>query len=252
MRRDPDAHADVDRAVYGVGNDYPASAELALHSHRRGQLLHAARGAVAVSTPQGAWVAPPERAVWIPPGVPHAVRMIGPVSTRSVMVAPGMSGDLGLACKVIAVSPLFGLLLEEAAALPVEYEEDGRDGLIMRLVAAEIGRAPMVPLAVPFPRAAALAARCHAFLEAPDVRSGIDVWAEALGLSRRSFTRLFRRETGMSFAEWRRQACLAVALQRLGAGDAVTDIALDLGYESPANFSTMFKRALGAPPSRHR
>ena len=252
MRRDPDADADVDRAVYGVGNDYPASAELALHSHRRGQLLHAARGAVAVSTPQGAWVAPPERAVWIPPGVPHAVRMIGPVSTRSVMVAAGMSGDLGRACKVIAVSPLFGLLLEEAANLPVEYDEAGRDGLIMRLVAAEIGRAPVVPLAVPFPRNEVLAARCHAFLEAPDVRSGIDDWADGLGFNRRSFTRLFPRETGMSFAEWRRQACLAVALQRLSAGDAVTDIALDLGYESPANFSTMFKRALGAPPSRHR
>ena len=72
-------HEDVPRPVVGIGNDYPPSFELAEHRHRRGQLLYAANGVVAVSTPQGAWVAPPERAVWIPGGTPHAVRMVGAV-----------------------------------------------------------------------------------------------------------------------------------------------------------------------------
>ena len=67
-----------------------------------------------------------------------------------------------------------------------------------------------------------------------------------------SFTRLFRRETGMSFADWRQQACLSVALPRLAEGVAVTAVALDLGYDSPASFSTMFKRVLGVSPSRYR
>ena len=31
-------------------------------------------------------------------------------------------------------------------------------------------------------------------------------------MSRRAFTRLFRRETGMSFMAWRQQACLLCAL----------------------------------------
>ena len=71
-------------------------------------------------------------------------------------------------------------------------------------------------------------------------------------MNRRRFTRLFRRETAMSFAQWRQQACLSVALPRLAAGEAVTTIALDLAYESPASFSTMFKRALGVAPSQYR
>jgi AraC-like DNA-binding protein len=71
-------------------------------------------------------------------------------------------------------------------------------------------------------------------------------------MNRRRFTRLFRRETGMSFAEWRQQACLSAALPRLAVGEPITTIALDLGYEGPANFSTMFKRALGVSPSRYR
>jgi AraC-like DNA-binding protein len=150
------------------------------------------------------------------------------------------------------VSALLRQLLFVAAEIPAEYDEDGRDGMVMRLLVAEIGAAPTIPLSVPFPHDPALAALCHVFLERPRASAGIDQWASALAMNRRTFTRLFRRETGMSFAEWRQQACIAVALPRLAAGEPITTIALDLGYDGPANFSTMFKRALGAPPSRYR
>jgi AraC-like DNA-binding protein len=252
MHRDPDLHADIDRPIVGIGNDYPPAFELDFHIHRRGQLLHATRGVMAISTAQGAWATPPEHAVWIPAGIAHAVRMIGAVSTRSAMVAPELAEALGDRCRVIGVSRLLNALLEEAVTLPVEYDEAGRDGLVMQLLVAEIARAPVIPLAVPFPRSEALARRCQEFLAAPSVKSGIDEWANALGLNRRSFTRHFRRETGMSFAEWRQQACLAAALPLIAAGEPITAVAIDLGYDSPASFSTMFRRALGSSPSDHR
>ena len=34
-------------------------------------------------------------------------------------------------------------------------------------------------------------------------------------------------------------------MPRLAAGEPVTAVALDLGYENPAAFTTMFKRAFG-------
>lgn len=243
---------DVPRPVVGIGNDYPPSFELAEHSHRRGQFLYAAHGVVAVSTPEGAWVAPPERAVWIPAGTPHSVRMVGAVQTRSVLIDQKAGANLAGSCRVVTVSPLLRQLLVAASQVPAEYDEGGRDGLVMDLLVAEIGRAPAIPLVVPFPRHAALAQRCHRFLERPQANDTIDQWSEALAMNPRRFTRLFRRETGMSFAEWRQQACLSVALPRLASGDSVTAIALDLGYDSPGNFSTMFRRVLGASPSRYR
>lgn len=244
-------HEDVPRAVVGLGNDFPASFEVAPHRHKRGQLLYAASGVVAVSTPEGAWVAPPERAVWIPAGTQHAVRMVGAVQTRSALIWPAVCPSLEGGCRVIAVSPLLRQLLITAADLPLEYDEEGRDGLVMQLLVAEIVQAPIIPLVVPFPTHPALAERCHFFLEHPHAGDMIDRWADAMAMNRRSFTRLFRRETGMSFAEWRQQACLSVALPRLAAGEPVTSIALDLGYDSPASFSTMFKRVLGVTPSRY-
>ena len=249
---DPDDHEDTPREVVGIGNDYPPAFELARHQHRRSQLLYAAEGVVTVDTDQGAWVAPPERAVWIPAGIWHAVKMVGAVSTRSVLINRDIRPSSGNRCEVLAVSPLLRGLLLAASDVPLEYDLEGRDGLVMALLMAEVARAPVIPLAVPFPHGADMARMCHAFLANPDAQATIDGWSAALNLGRRAFTRAFRRETGMSFAAWRQQACLLAALPRLAAGEPVTAVALDLGYDSPAAFSTMFKRLLGIPPSRYR
>lgn len=248
----PDDYDRVPRPIVAVGNEYPPSFELDWHSHGRGQLLYAASGVVVVSTPHGAWIAPPERAVWTPAGTPHAVRMVGAVSTRSVLLDEGAAAILGPAGKVIGVSPLMRQLLLAACDIVPEYAPDGRDGLVMNLLLAELARAPLIPLAVPFPTSPRLAQRCQAFVEKPAPHDTIDGWCAELGMGRRAFTRAFRRETGMSFGAWRQQACLLAALPRLAAGEPVTTLALDLGYDSPAAFSTMFKRLLGIAPKHYR
>lgn len=133
--------------------------------------------------------------------------------------------------------------------MPADYDPEGRDGLVMRLLLQELARAPALPLHAPLPRMQGLAALCARFLRAPDIHATPAHWAQQLHTSPRSFTRLLRRETGLSFGAWRRQVCLMAALSRLAAGASVTTVALDLGYDSPGAFSTMFRRQLGRAPS---
>ena len=64
--------------------------------------------------------------------------------------------------------------------------------------------------------------------------------------------RLFQSETGLSFAAWRQQARVLEAMGRLGSGAPVTQVALDLGYDSVSAFSAMFRRAAGTSPSAYR
>lgn len=84
---------DTPRVVVAIGTDYSHGHLLPFHTHRRTQLLYGATGVMQVSTHDGNWVVPPQRAVWIPPGVAHEVVMLG-VSTRSLYIEPG-AVDLG-------------------------------------------------------------------------------------------------------------------------------------------------------------
>ena len=56
------------------------------HRHRRGQLIHAARGVLTVETVDGVWVVPPGRAVWIPPNQRHGLVASGRSELQNVYV----------------------------------------------------------------------------------------------------------------------------------------------------------------------
>jgi AraC-like DNA-binding protein len=242
----------VDRPVIAVGNDYAAGHLHPPHSHRRAQLLFAESGTMMVQTAKGTWMVPPHQAIWIPAGITHSITMLSAVATRSVYLDRRAAAGMAAQCQVVGVAPLLRELLIQAVDLPVEYEARSRADRIMALLVDEIRAAPVLPLALPLPGMPRLAARCRQFIEKPTAQDTIEDWCHNLGMSRRSFTRLFRHETGMTFSAWQRRACLLAALPRLLRGERVTTIAFDLDYSSPAAFTTMFTRLTGMPPSSWR
>jgi AraC-like DNA-binding protein len=248
-----DPYEDVPRDVVVTGNDYPRPRHQPAHRHQRGQLLYPSSGVVTVDTVDGSWVVPPQRALWIPPGCSHAVRTSGPVAMRNAFVraCAAIASGLPLTCRVLAVSPLLHALLHEAVDLPAHYALDDRDGRIMALLLDEVARMPALPLSTPLPSDRRLLALCHQLLAKPELSLEIDAAALHAGMSRRHFTRQFREQTGMSYGAWRQHARLLAALVRLGGGEPVTRVALELGYHSSSAFTSVFRRVLGAPPSRY-
>lgn len=238
----------VPRPLIATRHDYPDGGLLPLHRHRRGQLISGVCGVLIMSTPQGRWIVPPDFGLWIPPGVLHEVRMLGAVTVHSLYLEPSLAAEMPDRCQVVGLSAFFRSLVSRAVEVPADYDPDSHGGAVMALVGYEMRHLSAQPLSVPFPANPALADECRRFLRRPVVHETIEQWCDVLGVSRRAFTRLFRRETGLSFQEWRQQACLAAALPRLVAGEPVTSVAIDLGYDNPAAFTAMFKRVLGAPP----
>lgn len=236
------------RAVLAIGTDYTHGTLLDTHTHRRAQFLYGMTGLMEVSTDDGAWVVPPYSGVWIPAGKPHRVRMLG-VSTRSLYIEPTAAPRLAQRCEVLSVNQLLHQLLLVSAEVPASYEEEGRDGALIRLILHELRQADILPLFAPLPREPRLAQRCAAFLRRPDIQASPAEWAQCLNKSQRTFSRFFKQQTGMSFSTWRQQACLLAALPKLAVGTSITAIALELGYDSPSAFSTMFRKVLGQPPS---
>ena len=79
----------------------------------------------------------------------------------------------------------------------------------------------------------------------------LEKWGNVVGATGRTLTRRFRSETGMSFGQWRQQVRILEALKRLAMNEPVTTVAMELGYDSPSAFISMFKKALGKTPGQY-
>jgi AraC-like DNA-binding protein len=241
----------VPRPIGAMAKDFPDGFFIPPHAHPRSQLIHAATGVMRVSTPQGAFVVPPHRALWVPADIVHDVRMAGAVAMRTLYIAPPAVVALPRECCVVAVSPLLHELILRASTLPLLYDENGADGRVMSLILDELRVLPVLPLSLPMPRDPRLAKICRALLDDPAGTLTLPQWGKRIGASSRTLARGFQRETGLTFGRWRQQARLLEALGRLAQGQSVTTIALDLGYDSPSAFTSMFRRALGRTPSSY-
>jgi AraC-like DNA-binding protein/mannose-6-phosphate isomerase-like protein (cupin superfamily) len=221
------------------------------HRHERAQLIYGCAGVALVTAGHTSFVVPPQRAVWVPAGVEHEVYMRGHVSCRTLYITPDAHPHLPTTCRVIEVSDLLRELILEAVNLPIEYDLDGRDGRLMALILDEIVAMKTTPLHAPMPRDGRLLRICTTIMRDPAQGDHLDQWAHAAGMGRRTFTRTFRRETGVSFASWRQTVRLMEALSRLAMGESVTGVAFEVGYGSSSAFTAMFRRTFGVAPTRY-
>lgn len=236
--------------VVAYARDFADGARLPRHSHPRAQLLHTLTGVMQVETPGGTWIVPPQRALWVPGGVPHAIRMLGRVSMRTIYVRPGAAPGLPIECRAVAVSGLLRELILRAIALG-ERQHGDTAAHIDALILDEIRTLPDEPLRLPLPRDRRLRRLADALLARPaDHRPATRIAGE-LGMSARTLARRFAAEVGMSLGAWRRRARLLEALRLLAAGGKVTAVALDLGYQNPSAFIESFRRNLGTTPARY-
>ncbi|SEQ13569.1 AraC-type DNA-binding protein [Amphritea atlantica] len=242
----------VPRQVVIRKADHEAGFYSPYHSHGWGQLLFIAAGLIQVSARDiGYWVVPPQRAVWIPAFIEHDARTIHPVQMRNVYIAPEASRDLPNHCQVIHVTPLLRELILEMVSFDTLYDEDGTQGRIVQVFLDQLKTIPEAPLHLPHPKSKSLIVIAHRLRDNPADPRSIDEWATELGTSARSLARHFRQETGMTFGQWRQQVRLLAALTRIAQGDAVANVAQDLGYSSQSAFITMFRKALGKTPGRY-
>ena len=221
------------------------------HAHDRAQFSYRLEGVAAVRAEGTAIVLPPGRGVWIPAGMVHEVTCRGPAAYNVLYVSPAARPHPeGL--RVLDVTPFLHALIQEFLTFDTLYDVEGREADVVRLMLGEIDRAPPSQDGGPkLPRDPRLRRVCDLLrADLADDRD-IDAWAAWVGMSRRTFTRAFRQETGMGFATWRQQLRMTEAVARLGAGHSVTRIAHELGFATVSGFVALFQRSFGMTPGRY-
>ncbi|MBL4688652.1 MAG: AraC family ligand binding domain-containing protein, partial [Nannocystaceae bacterium] len=108
---DPDLEQNL--VVRSLAMRLPGGTRIGAHDHTWPQLVYATHGVVTVSTAHGAWVVPPQRAVWVPPHTEHTIETIGTVVMRTLYLRPGEASARPGPCCVLHVTPLLRELVLE-------------------------------------------------------------------------------------------------------------------------------------------
>ncbi|GFZ99981.1 AraC family transcriptional regulator [Dyella caseinilytica] len=241
-----------DRALHTLQRKHPRGTFVEPHAHEWAQVLYAIEGVMWVEVGQEALVVPPQRAVWLPAGLPHSIRMMSAVQMRNLYLQPQVVTSLSPRGEVFEVSPMLRQLIVTMTEEGDLRSDDYRDAAY-RLIVLELLAAKHNSLRIALPNGAdrRLGSVCQAVIDNPSQDISLEQHAERAGASVRTISRLFTQELGVGFAEWRRQVQLAVATSRLAEGHAINAIARSLGYQ-PSSFSDMFRRELGMPPVAYK
>lgn len=236
------------RPLYGRVRSLPNQVIGYRHSHPWVQLSYALHGVVEVETIKGRFIAPPQRAVWVPAHIEHRVRCTAGTLVRSLYVEPAVVTWKSIDCRVLVVDTLLRELIRRFSQLPVLYDEAGADGRLASVLLDRLKFAPEADLMLPFPQDERLKIICCHLQEDPRSRVALRQWSDRLSVSEKTLSRLFVRQTGLSFRAWRQRLRLLSALALLERGDRVTDVALACGYDSLSAFIAAFRQQFGATP----
>ena len=253
ITRPPDGRLASGGGVHVVARQYKKGVRLDPHMHREAQLVFAIKGMMQVTTPGGRWLVPPDRAVWVPARLEHAIDVLADIEMRTLyfdlawLLRHGNSKSLQ-AEFVVKVSPL---LHQAILALFDGRGDPERTDLLVRLAVLELHQAEDPTTFIPLPQEARCRRAADLVLADPAGLHEIDALARRVGTSARTLSRLFAAETQLSFKSWCQRARIAAAIERLSIDPKLSlkPMAADLGYASLSAFSHAFRQVTGKTPT---
>lgn len=235
--------------IHGMVLKLPRGGRIGTHKHFRGQIMAANVGSVMINANGVHNIIGGNKCLWIPEDTAHNAVALTQTVLYNLQILKEFSGNFPRECSVITVSTLFNMLLSSVIKggdwdiyknikakkiielLPFESRVDINDAVSFNL-----------------PHDPRIRKICETLLQnSADNRSLAD-WSLTVGGCSRTLERSFRRQTSLTFSEWRRGVRIQDAIVRLRRGHSVTAVALDVGYSDVGAFITMFRRVTGVTP----
>lgn len=228
----------------------PPYSKVIQHHHDWDQLIYALNGVLEVKSEEGNYIIPTQQAVWIPANRNHSIATISGAQLRSVHCEKGLISRFGNQISVLIVDELVRLLIHRASGFDYKPDMDKKQQRLLQVLVDQISLLPDMALCLPLSTDPLLLPIINWQQNQPDDNKSLDDWSSELGASSKTISRRFQSEMGMSFSQWRERLKLHNAIHWLNTGRSVTQVALDLGYESLPAFIHMFKRNMGITPGQ--
>lgn len=219
------------------------------HHHEAGQVYWLTQGMISLTTRTRQWALTPGCAGWLPPGCEHRAVACGDMRGWSLFLPQALCRGMPTAPSLIPADAFLQALLARLSQAPAAFGPAQRRLVTVMKDEFRAGREAALQLPLPEDKRALYVAQ--RLLEAPAENPDQQTLARHAGLSVRTLSRLFLRQTGMSFARWRQQAKILRSLEALAAGAPVADAAVSAGYENISAYIAAFRERFGVTPGRY-
>lgn len=218
------------------------------HTHARAHLLHVVDGFMRVELASQTYFVLPNTALFLPAGLEHEIIFSRAARLNSLFLRESTIAGMPEGPRVIGVSPLMRELIAECTTLPLDGERTPRSEWITALILHEFAHAGQREFSLHLPVDQRVENLVQQVLAQPSTDMELESCAEIAHLSSRTLTRIFQRETGMSFAQWRQQIRLICSLNALAEGVSPKVVAALGCFASVSAFGVAFKRTFGFTP----
>ncbi|MHC8372769.1 AraC family transcriptional regulator [Pseudomonas sp. MDT1-85] len=242
---DPDS---VNAPVVGI-RAFHRNHDSGMHQHNCGQLMLTLKGSTRITLDDQLCLLPPMRAAWIPAGVRHRCVIQQAAEYRSVYLNRILCVPAGDVARMIEVSPLLCAVLESMTQAP--YDTDwsrGKYAHLLGLFLIEIAEAPRQPFVLQLPQDKRLAPLLAHLDRLPP---NLQTLVTRVGASGKTIHRIFLRETGMGYQQWRQQWRLMRCIELLATGHSLDYCAFELGFSNNSVLIAFFKSLTGTTPRNY-
>ncbi|AGT08807.1 AraC family transcriptional regulator [Paracoccus aminophilus] len=218
------------------------------HAHARAHLLHVVDGFMRVEIGVDSYFVLPNTALFLPAGLDHDITFSRAAHLNTLFLRESTMAGMPESPRVIGLSPLMRELIAECTTLPLDGQRTPRSDWITALILHEFAHAGQKDFSLRVPVDTRVERLVQQVLSQPSVDMELESCAEIAHISSRTLTRIFQRETGMSFAQWRQQIRLIWSLNALAEGVSPKVVSALSCFASVSAFGVAFKRTFGFTP----
>lgn len=227
------------------------------HQHPWHQIVFPFEGILQTKVADSQFVIPHSGMLFIPAHTQHESFVLTDTQFIGIYLNPELNKELNknypLTTKAISVTPFLReliLQIKNCVSNSGMSEQEVSNLLTVLVDQISAGQAYKMTLILPSDRR--LMTIFKALMANPQRDTKLSEWAEKVGASERTLSRLFTKELGMTFPLWRQHLRLISSLSLLETKLSVQEVAFKVGYNSDSSFIYAFKNLFKQTPQQYR
>lgn len=239
----------IDLPIIGIASDMSLH-DSGFHQHDyHTQILYAPSGCMTLVSDKVQVVLPPSKLLIIPPKVRHRVTFRNVVAYRSIYIRD-RDFELPSMITVLSVNSLFREVIERICYW--EWKEYSNENInLLKVFWDEFNSSTISNYSLSIPNDYRIKDVIEKYLLHEEIPPFLNELAQQVGASEKTISRIFKKETGMSYQNWRLQWRLFRAIELLAEQKTIGEITDELNFSSDSAFIDFFKKQTGVTPNKY-